>query len=186
MELPAAFGEQKTGLSTGAKIGIGCAVAAGAVIVLVCAGAYFGVKWSLGKVEAVVEEYQSQGYARVSGQVIDVTQAVRSKTVYFAQVVNLKADSDADLAFVAQTVEIHSTVNGDVGFFGQVITIHPGAVIKGNLNVKAGQIVSVSGTVEGQITGTYQQLDDRRVRTPDVEPAAPQDAGAPDAPTVPD
>src|SRR4029450_887179 len=111
------------------------------------------------KFDAMAQEYQKQGYARVNGQVIDVTGPITQPTVFVGQVVNLKADSDSKVAIIAQTGLIDATVDGDVDFYGQALTIGPNGVVNGDVNIRAAQIVTVGGRVEGTVTGTYQQMN---------------------------
>jgi len=53
--------------------------------------------------------------------------------------------------------EIHGTVSGKVYFVGQMLTIQPQAVLCDGLDVKA-QMIQKYGKVQGEITGTYQQI----------------------------
>ena len=81
--------EPKEGLSTGAKIAIGCAVVA-VVIVATCGGlAYFGYSWAMGKVDEVAKKYEDDGYKRVTGQVIELRDPVSEPTVYWPAFENL-------------------------------------------------------------------------------------------------
>jgi hypothetical protein len=148
-------------LSKGAKIGIGCGVAAGVMIVVVCAGVIVAAIWGFNKVNAFAREFEQKGYVRVQGQVIEVTQPVSTPTVYTCQVVKIKSDVNADVAIMCQVAEVYSTIDGDVEFFGQSLTIRPEAVITGDLKVRGAQVVDIQGRVDGQVSGNYQAITRR-------------------------
>jgi hypothetical protein len=171
-----------------AGCGCGCLI----IIALVMGASFFGVKKVVDKIkeaaEKVTAEFVDQGYKRVGtgtgiGQVIEVTEDVSEKTVYIAQVVKIMGTCHDDIAIVAQQAEIHGTVEGNVSFFGQVLVVQPSAVIKKNLDSKFAQVIQVYGSVEGQITGNYQQLQDSRQGqtqpSPETEaPAATDDSSS--------
>jgi hypothetical protein len=172
----------RQGLSKGAKIGIGCGVLT-LILLLICGGLiYFGFQqWR--KFEAIVEEYEARGYVRVAGQVIEVTQPVNTPTVYFGQVVNIRADVNADIAVIAQVCEVFSTIDGNLDFFGQLLTIHPQAVVTGDVHVRGAQTATNRGTVHGRMYGDYPSPtrtppppSDAAGTAPDMDPAA-GDAG---------
>lgn len=169
---------KKKGLSTGAKIGIGCGAAA-LLTVLACAGLiYFGIRYVMDEADSFAREFEARGYSRVTGQVITVTQPVNQATTYVGQIVTFRAPVDTHVAVAAQTADVFSTINGDLDFYGQVLTIHPGAVITGDVRIKFAQAVSVAGTVEGEITGSFQTIDRRdkaRIAPPPEERTEPEE-----------
>lgn len=119
----------------------------------------WGYSWGMKQVNQFAAEYEDQGYERVTGQMIDVTSPVDKPHVYTAQVLTIRTDVNADLALMCQVVEIHGTVNGNIDFYGQVLTVKPNAVVNGNINVKAAQMIDVQGTLNGEVTGSYQELN---------------------------
>ena len=129
---------------------LGCALACGGVIFLGWKG--------YSQVDKFAREFEQRGYARVQGQVVDVTKPVSSDTVYVAQVLKIKADVHGNLAIMAQVVEIEATVDGDIDFLGQVLVVKKTGVVKGDIRARAAQVIDVQGTVEGKITGAYQAL----------------------------
>ncbi len=90
---------------------------------------------------------------------IEETQPIDSSRVYTAQVVIIRDDVEADIAIMSQSAEIHGTVNGDIDFLGQVLIIQSNAVVTWDVRVEMGQLIQVQGTVEGEVTGSYQILD---------------------------
>ena len=157
------------------KVLLGCAAVTIVSLLLLCAGGVMlgrkgwqAVSGVLEKVNAFVAEFEEQGYKRVTGQVIDVTTPVDEPTVYKAQVVELKADSNADLAFAVQIATIHGTVNGDIDFMGQVLEIGPKAHVTGDIRVRWGQVVNVIGKVDGEIKGDVQVTGPMPAQTPPV------------------
>src|SRR5262245_6195647 len=149
----------KRGMSTGAKWAIGCSASAVVVLILICGGVYFGARYVIRKAEAVAREFEQQGYARVNGQMIDVTGPITQPTVYWGQVVNIRADSDSDVAIVAQSGMIDATIDGDVDFYGQALTIGPKGVVNGDVRIRTAQAVTVAGRVEGTVTGSYGAMN---------------------------
>lgn len=157
---------QNQGMSSGAKIAIGCGAIGALTMLLLCGGViFFGfrladkaqevveqvVKEMEKKVEAFAVAFEAQGYERVSGQVVDITSDIEQPTVYTVQVFKLNADSNASLAVMAQVAEINGRIDGDLTFFGQSLVIHKNAVVTGNVNVQMAQVVDNRGTVEGEI-----------------------------------
>ena len=83
--------------------------------------------------------------------------------------VRLHDGSDADLALICQMAEISGTVKGDIAFVGQMLLIKKDAVVEGDINVENGQVITVQGTVKGEIKGNYQQLHRTKTPKPAVE-----------------
>jgi hypothetical protein len=182
------YDQQPQGLSSGAKVAIGCAAVAFLAMALICGGivwvGYLAVDKAQEVVQQVVEElekqteafaarFEAEGYERVRGQVVNVTSDIEKPTVYTVQVFQLNANSAADLAVMAQVAEIKGRIEGDLHFLGQQLTIHPEAVITGDLHVQMAQVVDNRGTVEGEVVE-----DDRlgiefpgSVPLPDTKPA---------------
>jgi hypothetical protein len=191
---------EKRGMSTGAKVAVGCGGLILICVAAVCGGlGYLGL-WGMGKVEAYAEEFETKGYKRQSGQVVVVEGPVNEPTVYTAQVVQIPGEVNADIAILAQVSEITGEVNGDIDFTGQVLHIKPGAVVKGDIRIGAAQVVKVEGTVEGEITGDYTVMDRNGTQRsggaaapevpqppiPPEAPLAPETPVAPEAPVAPE
>lgn len=169
----------KKGMSGGVKFGIGCGIV---VILLVCGGIGGVIYWFVSKMAAFEEEFTSQGYALVEGQVIAVEEPVMEDTLFTGQAVRIESDVQADIAIGAQTADIRSRIDGDVDFLGQSITIHEDAVITGDLRVRFAQAVIINGRVEGEVTGSWQVIDRSEPgATPDAEPDAAPDVAPDDA-----
>jgi cytoskeletal protein CcmA (bactofilin family) len=77
---------------------------------------------------------------------------------------------------MAQVAEIRGTVDGDIDFLGQVWEIKDNGIVKGNINSHGAQVIKVRGLVEGEITGSYQTLDD-----PSQDKRSKTDASEPDS-----
>ncbi len=150
-------------MSTGVKLVLGCLAVALVCVLAACGGVLYLGWWGWSQIDALGQEFVAKGYRREMGQVITVPGPVNEPTVYTAQVVRVTGEVNADVAFLVQVAEISGQVNGDIDFSGQVLHIQKGAVVKGDIRVKAAQAVVVEGRVEGQITGNYSVLQDRRM-----------------------
>jgi len=149
----------KSGLSCLVTGLVGCGVVALLLLVLGGVGVYFGARAFSQSMNEFVEPFEEKGYRRVTAQVHTEKKTVEESTVYVLQVLTLEDGAKADIAIMAQKAEIHGTVDGDIDFVGQELVIKPGAIVKGDIRARVAQIVKVFGTVEGQVTGTYQRLD---------------------------
>ncbi len=157
----------RRGMSTGAKVGIGCAILGVLLLVLICAGLIFGGYWGVQQIIKFVEDFEQQGYTLVEGQRLNVTTPVTESTVYTGELLTIDADVTGNLAIAVQSATINGRVEGDIDFVGQELTIGPEAVVTGDVRVRFGQTVTVFGTVEGEISGMYQTLRQNQL------PAAP-------------
>jgi hypothetical protein len=137
----------------------GCLAATGFVVVGVGLGivAYVGLRF----LNDTAAPYVEKGYRRVTAQIVTERRPVAEPTVYVAQKVTLREGAAGNVALISQIAEVHGTVEGDIDFFGQLLDIKEDAVVKGDVRVNA-QVVSVKGVVEGEISGTYGMLDDKR------------------------
>lgn len=147
--------QEKKGLSTGAKWGIGCGIGCLVIIILVSIAGYIGFKFVMGMLDDMTQEFNELGFENVvKAQTIEVQEDINEKTLYMGQVVKIFGNCSTDLAIMAQMGEIHGKVEGKVYFRGQVLIIQPGAVITNGVDVMA-QAVKNYGKVEGGITGNY-------------------------------
>jgi hypothetical protein len=194
--LPGSY--EKRGMSTGAKVVLGCGAVMLLGIIAVCGGVGYLGWWGWSQVDAFAQEFVAKGYKRQTGQVLVVPGPVEEPTVYTAQVVQIRGEVNADIAIMAQVTEISGTVNGDIDFTGQILHIKQDGVVKGDIRVAAGQVVKIEGVVEGEITGNYGVIQDVRSETdgnrmpppltPEapVAPEPPKAPAAPEAPAVPE
>ena len=135
-------------------MGIGC------LVILIALGVvgYVGYRFVKRQYTAVMERYEREGYKKVEGQMIDVTETVAEPTIFVGQIVKIKKGSERGIALLCQSAEIDGKVVGNVHFVGQMLTIHKGAELMRDLDVSA-QVVNQFGTVDGKITGVYQVLN---------------------------
>ena len=142
--------------------GRGCLKAAGigCLVILIGLGVlgYVGYRVVKRQYAAVMERYEREGYKKVEGQLIEVTETVTEPTIFVGQIIKIKKGSERGMAFFCQTAEIHGPVVGNVHFIGQMITIKEDAELMRDLEVTA-QVVNLFGKVDGKITGVYQMLN---------------------------
>ena len=177
-EKPGEMPPAKRGISTVGALLIGCGVI-GLLGVITCAGVgIFAVRWGMGQVNKIADEFVAQGYERQTGQVFEISQSPQKKTVYVCQLLQIRKDVDVDIAVVSQMCEIHADVHGNVDFFGQVLKVDSGVVIDGDLRVKQGQMIEINGEVKGKITGSYMVLNykGKTYQSGETPPAADHDA----------
>lgn len=139
---------------------IGCLVALVLFILVVALGVY-GVKYGLKKIEEISSEFEKQGFVKVTAQNIEVNEEITKPTVYLGQTVKIIADSQTDIAIIAQIAQIHGQLAGTLYFRGQLLTIEPDAHLQGDLDLKC-QVVTIYGKVDGQIKGTYTEMQNKR------------------------
>lgn len=181
------FDEPRTGMSTGAKIAIGCSVTLVAAIVLCVGAGYFAYRHFKAEAEAFLDPYIQQGYVRSEGQAIELREPVTTPTAFFAQSVAIHNGATADLAIAAQVATIDGTVEGNIAFYGQMLHIRRGAIVTGNIDIAFGQVIEVDGTVEGSITGQFQTIQTGPSGSVDgaIDAGDAPEAGAP-PPDTPD
>lgn len=142
--------------------GHGCLKAAGigCLVILIGLGVlgYVGYRFVKHQYTAVMERYEGEGYKKVEGQFIEVTETIAEPTIFVGQSVKINKGSERGMAFLCQTAEIHGTVVGNVHFVGQMITINEDAELMRDLEVTA-QLVNLFGKVDGKVTGVYQTLN---------------------------
>jgi hypothetical protein len=140
---------------------LGCGGLMLVTVVLCAGGLFFGFRWGMQQVNKMTEEFVAQGYEKQMGQMIQVSQSPATKTVYVCQMLTITEDVDVDIAAVSQMVEVKADIHGDLDFIGQVLKVHPGCVIDGDLRVKNGQAIEISGEVKGKISGNWMVLNYR-------------------------
>ena len=140
--------------------GIGCLVML-VLFILVAALGVYGIRYGMKKINEMSSEFEQRGFVKVVGQSIEVTSDVNEPTLYLGQVVKIIGDCSDEVAIVAQMAQIHGKVAGTLYFRGQVITIEPGAHLQGDLDLIC-QAATIYGKVDGQIQGTYTELQNKR------------------------
>ena len=150
---------EKRGCSPLAIVLAGCGTVLLLGIISIVVVGVLGYRWAAQKADEFATKYEEKGYQRYSGQMFDETQPIDSSRVYTAQLVIIRERVEADIAIMAQSAEIHGTVNGDVDFLGQLLVIKSDAVVTGDIRVEMGQVIQIEGTVEGEVTGSWQVLD---------------------------
>jgi len=149
----------KKGMSTGAKWGVGCGIGCLTLVVIIGVASFFIYRFAMGKLDEMTQEMTELGFENVvTQQVIEVTTEITEPTLYLGQVVKILADCSTNLAVIAQIAEIHGKVEGKVYFRGQVLTIQPNGELMNGLDVLA-QGVQNLGTINGEITGQYQEIN---------------------------
>lgn len=146
--------ESPKGMSTGKKVGLGCGCGC-LVVILLIAGVIY---WGYSRVSAFANEYKDQGYSMVEVQttVIKADEVVQGPIFYFGQAVTIDGTIEGDVAAMCQSLTINGTINGNLDLLCQAVTITETGVITGNVTCDMVQLLTVDGTVEGEITGTMQ------------------------------
>lgn len=140
---------------------LGCSIGCLVALLLLGVAGYFGGRFVFKQYQAVMERFEREGYRRVEGQVLEITEPPAEPTIYVGQVVRLRAGSARGVAMVCQAGEIEGTVEGNVHFYGQMLTVHTNAHLLRDLHI-VGQVANVFGQVDGEVKGSYQVLN----RTP--------------------
>lgn len=155
---------QKKGMSIGAKWGVGCGVGCLVVVILAVVAAIFGLRFGLGKLDEMASEMSAKGGFEntVRRQVLEIDEVITEPTIYQGQSVKILANCTTNLGIIAQIAEIHGQVKGKVYFVGQILTVQPQAELLNGLDIK-GQVVQKYGKIDGEITGTYQQIIEKGV-----------------------
>ncbi len=150
----------KGGMSTGAKVGIGCGAGClGLVVILAIVGAVFALK-AKNYAEAFDQEFADLGITEVvEGDELRVTTAPTVATYYKGKAVVLDfADPVVvPIAAAATVVQIGGTFEENVYLRSMVaIEVDPDAHFKKELNVKTIAINSNGANFEGGLTGEYK------------------------------
>lgn len=165
--------QPRQGMSTGAKVGIGCGVVILIVLVLICGGALTWHFLSWGKYQEFGSEFEQQGYTLTEETAVDINSPRTGPLVIVGQAVNVNADVEGDLAIAARAANIESTVNGNLDFYGMVLNIGRNAHITGDIRIRSATAVNIEGIVDGTLSGEWTALEDRRRQQPD-QPEQPE------------
>lgn len=146
--------ESPKGMSAGKKVGLGCGCGC-LIVILLIAGVIY---WGYSTVTAFAKQYKDQGYAMVEVQttVIKADEVVQGPIFYFGQAVTIDGTIEGDVAAMCQALTINGTINGNLDLFCQAVTINETGVVTGNVTCDMVQVLTVDGTVEGDITGSIQ------------------------------
>lgn len=144
----------RSGMSTGAKVAIGCGVITLIVIALICAGGFFGIRFLQSKIEEFQNDWEAKGYTVEAVQTAVLTSEVQGPHAYFGQSISIQNGADDNLAFLCQFVDITGVVQGSIEqFMGQSLTLKTGCLIEGDVHINAAQdvIVQNGATINGQL-----------------------------------
>jgi len=142
--------------------GSGClkATGIGCLVVLIAIGGlgYAGYRFFRRQYTAVMERYERDGYKKIEGQFIEITETITEPTIFVGQSIKINGGSERGIALLCQSGTISGKVAGNVHFVGQTLTIHKDALLMRDLDVTA-QVVNQFGKVDGKITGVYQVMN---------------------------
>ena len=160
------FDQPKRGMSTGMKVGIGCAVAIVLAAILVCGGIATWYFYSWGQYQNFAAEFEQQGYTLSENTAISVERPMTGPVVFLGQAVNIETEIDGNVAIAARAANINGTIDGDLDFYGMVLNIDRNARITGEVRVRSANAVNIEGTVEGEVTGQWDVIEDQRGQQP--------------------
>ncbi|MBN2542120.1 polymer-forming cytoskeletal protein [bacterium] len=127
------------------------------LVIILLVGAYFIYRYAGKEIGNFAKQYTEAGYQKQTGQVIEISNDIKSDMLYVCQVLVLDAKLDGSLALLCQTAEIGGEVTGDVDFKGQMLEVTETGKINGNLEI-FGQVADIRGEVKGKITGKCSVL----------------------------
>lgn len=106
----------------------------------------------------LIKKFEKLGYEHIDMAPDDSTQEISGDRLYTCHVFESDVNSDSNLAIIAQSASLRGEIQGDVSFYGQLLTIEKDAVIHGDVNLGFAQVVSVNGSVKGQLKGDCKLL----------------------------
>jgi hypothetical protein len=136
----------------------GCAIGCLVMVVLLTLLAIGGLWFARHQYNAFITRMEREGYRKVEGQIIVVTNRITEPTIFIGQMVAIQKGSERGLAVVSQNAELDGEIVGNVHFVGQTLTVRPGAMLRRDLDVIA-QTIRIEGEVRGKVTGMYQFLE---------------------------
>lgn len=137
---------------------IGCATV-GLFCVLGCGFlGFFLFRTAVSQLNNLGGEYIERGFEQRIGQMVAVDTPLSKPTVLIGQMVSINQPAQTDLAIIAQLGDVKANIIGNVDFKGQSLIVRPNAIIDGDLNIIAAQVVDIQGKVLGKISGSYQSL----------------------------
>ena len=78
--------------------------------------------------------------------------------VYFGQSLVIEGTIDGNVAAMCQAVIIDGTINGKLDVLSQSVIINETGVVTGDIIAEAVQSLVNNGRVDGEISGTYQNV----------------------------
>ena len=140
--------------SKGKKIGLGCGCGCLVVILIVGGLGY----WLYQTLDEFISEFTEQGYnlVFVDSMVIPADDVVQGPIIYFGKVITINGTIEGDVAALCEHLTITGTIDGDLDLLCDSATISETGVVTGDITCKAVQVLTVDGTVEGEITGMFQ------------------------------
>ena len=151
--------EEKKGMGTGAKVGIGCGVGClGLIVIMVIAG-FVGWGWVEKQVKVFEDEFAARGMtAAPFSQMLEIKEAPTEPTFYKGQIVTLNFTEPVtvEIGVIGQQIEIvQGEFQKNVYCRGQMVVVNPAVKIDGELNVKCQVVQDRGATIGGGITGQY-------------------------------
>tara|TARA_B100000315_G_C14488449_1_gene546354 strand:- start:510 stop:1022 length:513 start_codon:yes stop_codon:yes gene_type:complete len=142
--------------SKGKKIAGGCGCGCLVVILVIAAIIY----WAYREATAFTRGFEEQGYRKVSAQsiVVNEEETVKGPVVYFGQSLVIEGTIDGNVAAMCQAVIIDGTINGKLDVLSQSVIINETGVVTGDIIAEAVQSLVNNGRVDGDITGTFQNV----------------------------
>jgi len=138
--------------STGKKIGLGCGCGFLVVILLVAGLGY----WLYRTIVDFQSDFKEQGYklVLVESMVIPADDVVQGPILYIGQVITINGTIEGDVAALCDHLTITGTIDGNLDLLCESAMISKTGVVTGNITCKLVEVLTVDGTVEGEITGT--------------------------------
>ena len=140
--------------SVGKKIGLGCGC--GCLVVILIVG---GLGYSIWRtIDNFQSEFTDQGYklVLVESMVIPADDVVQGPILYIGKVITINGTIEGDVAALCEHLTITGTIDGNLDLLCESMTISETGVVTGDITCKAVGVLTVDGTVEGEITGTIQ------------------------------
>ena len=142
--------------------GHGCwkATGIGCLILLIALGGlgYGAYRFAKRQYATLMERLEREGYKRVEGRFINVTETVTEPTIFIGDSIQIQNGSERGIALLCQSGSLRGKMVGNVHFVGRTLTIQPGTWLMKDLDVTA-QTVNQFGKIDGKLTGVYQSLN---------------------------
>ena len=140
--------------SVGKKIGLGCGCGCLIVILIVGGLGY----WLFRTIDNFASEFTEQGYKSVlvESMVVPVDDVVQGPILYLGKVITINGTIEGDVAALCEHLTITGTIDGNLDLLCDSATISETGVVTGDITCKLVDVLTVDGTVEGEITGMFQ------------------------------
>ena len=125
------------------------------VVILLLAGLGY---WLYRTIDDFHSQFTEQGYKLVLGEsmVISADDVVHGPVLYFCTEITIDGTIEGDVAALCEHLTITGTIDGNLDLLCESVTISETGVVTGDITCKAVKVLTVDGTVEGEITGTIQ------------------------------